>query len=381
MGKTLIIHDRFQFRGGAERMILDLAKMLNADLVTEFWTDTTYPKSEVPQKLTVLDTGEPRMMVLRYFRAQWNFWWKTRHLLKEYDTIIFSGNNCLSAALRPLQGKKLVYYCHAPVRYVYDLLPVRRAQEPSLLKRIVYYDIGKWLIRGFYRLGLYRMQKVITNSQNVHDRLIKFCNTESDIIYPPIHTEKFSWQGQGDYYLSFARLDTLKRVGDIVRAFQHMPEKKLVIVSGGDDENNVAALAKGYENISLEGWVDDRRLKDLVGSCIATVYIPIDEDFGMTPVEGMSAGKPCIGVNEGGLKETIISGETGVLIPKEYRIEDLISAVQEMTPEKALEMRERCEQQARRFSRERFESEMQQVINKCHPEGAAKSTEGSTNLS
>ncbi len=366
MGKVLIIHDRFQFRGGAERLILDLAKAVEADMVTEFWTNTTYPKSEVPHELTVLDSGEPRIMVLRYFRAQWNFWWKTRNIIKKYDTIIFSGNNCLAAALRPLGKRKTIYYCHAPVRYVYDLLPIRRAQEASAVKRVLYYDIGKWLIRGCYRMGLSRMQKVITNSQNVHDRLIKFCNTESQIIYPPIHTDKFSWQGQGDYYLSFARLDTLKRVGDIVRAFQKMPEKKLIIVSGGDDENNVAELAKGYENISIEGWVNDERLRELVGNCIATIYIPIDEDFGMTPVEGMSAGKPCIGVNEGGLKETIVSGETGVLIPKEYRIEDIVTAVQEVAPERALAMRNACEKQAQKFSGERFEKEMKAVL--CPPE-------------
>ena len=87
--KTLIIHDRFQFRGGAERLVLDLARGLNADIVTEFWTEESFPQSEAPGKVFVLDRGEPRMMVWRYFRAQWNFWWKTRGLLNQYDVIIF----------------------------------------------------------------------------------------------------------------------------------------------------------------------------------------------------------------------------------------------------------------------------------------------------
>lgn len=378
MAKTLIIHDRFQFRGGAERLVLNLAKILNADIATEFWTDTTYPKSEAPNKVFVLDSDEPRMMVLRYFRAQWNFWWKAGKLMKNYDTIIFSGNNCLAAAWRPLGAKKVVYYCHTPVRYVYDLFVERRAAEPSLLKRVVYYDIGKWIIRGCYRLGLSRMKTVVTNSQNVHDRLLRFCKKASRIIYPPINTKKFTWQAQGDYYLSFARLDSLKRVTDIVRAFQHMPNKKLVIASGGEDADRVAELARGYENIRLVGWVDDAQLKELVGSCIANIYIPIDEDFGMTAVEGMSAGKPCIGVEEGGLRETIIPDKTGVLIPAKYRIEDLLEAVKSMTPERALAMRNDCEQQAARFSLERFEREMKEVIAACHPEGGNKPTEGSS---
>lgn len=362
MPKTLIIHDRFQFRGGAERLVLNLANILDADIATEFWTDTTYPKSEAPNKVFVLDSGEPRMMVLRYFRAQWNFWWKAGKLIKNYDTIIFSGNNCLAAAWRPLRGKNIVYYCHTPVRYVYDLFEERRNAEPSALKRVVYYDMGKWFIRACYRIGLSRMKTVVTNSQNVHDRLLRFCKKESRIIPPPIDTQKFTWQGQGNYYLSFARLDSLKRVTDIVRAFQQMPDKKLVIASGGEDAERVAELAKGCENIQLVGWVDDTQLKNLVGNCIANIYIPVDEDFGMTAVEGMSAGKPCIGVDDGGLRETILPDKTGLLIPKKYTVDDLVAAVKCMTPEYALTMRRACEQQAARFSLERFEREMKEVI-------------------
>ncbi|HLD18184.1 MAG TPA: glycosyltransferase [Patescibacteria group bacterium] len=362
MKKILIIHDRFQFRGGAERLVLDLARILKADIVTEFWTEETYPKSDVPHGLVILDKGEPHAMVFRYFRAQWNFWWKTRKLLKNYDTIIFSGNNGLSAALRPLKGKQTVYYCHSPVRYVYDLLPLRRAAEPSFLKRLVYYDLGKWGIRFLYRLGLSRMQTIMTNSKNVHDRLWRFCRRESRVVYPPIHTERFVWEGQEDFYLSYGRLDGLKRVDDIVRAFQKMPDKKLVIASGGEEAERIAELAKGSPNITCLGWVDDATLKRLVGTCIATLYIPVDEDFGMTPVEGMAAGKPCIGVDEGGLPESIIPNETGLLVPKIYRVEDLVEAVQTLTPARTREMRAACEVQAQRFSIERFEQALKGTI-------------------
>lgn len=375
MGKTLIIHDRFQFRGGAERLVLDLASILEADIVTEFWTETTYPRSAVPYGLTVLDSGEPHMMVARYFRAQWNFWRKTRELIKNYDTIIFSGNNCLAAALRPLPGKRIVAYCHTPVRYVYDLFTVRRRAETSVLKRVVYYDMGKWLIRGMYRLGLSRMQTVVTNSQNVHDRLLRFCHRDSRVIYPPIHTEKFVWKGQGDYYLSFARLDSLKRVDDIVRAFQKMPDRKLVVASGGDDEQKIRDLASGYKNISVIGWVDDEKLKELVGNCIANIYLPIDEDFGMTAVEGMAAGKPCIGVDEGGLKETIEEGRTGVRIAATYTIDDIMNAVKSMTRECALMMRSDCENAAQRFSVARFEQEIKEVIRPRIAVDASRSVE------
>lgn len=356
--RILIIHDRFQYRGGGERLVLDMAKILGADIATEYWTKETYDKSEVPGQLFVLDEGEPTALGVRYLRAQWNFWWKMRKIIKNYDTIIFSGNNCLAAAIRPLKGKKTLYYCHTPVRFVYDLFSLRRASEPKAWKRIVMYDLGKWLVRGLYRLGLSRMSTVVTNSKNVQERLKRFCNRDSSVIYPPIQINRFKWLGQGDYYLSSARLDGLKRVGDTVRAFQKMPEKKLIVTSGGEEEANVRALAMGYPNITVLGWVDNEKLAELVGNCIATVYIPVDEDFGMTPVEGMAAGKPCIGVADGGLKETVIPGKTGSLIPKNYLIDDLVLAVRELTSERALLMRNDCETWAPQFSKDRFGREI-----------------------
>jgi glycosyltransferase involved in cell wall biosynthesis len=362
--RILIIHDRFQFRGGAERMVLDMCKMLDADLVTEFWTDETFPQTDVPHKLTVLDKGEPKAMVFRYFRSQWNFWWKTRKLIRDYDTLIFSGNNCLAAALRPLHGKKTILYCHSPVRYVYDLLPFRRSTEPSLLKRVFYYDLGKYLIRGLYRLGLSRMKVVIANSENVRGRLQYYCHTESQVIYPPIQTEKYRFIEQGDYYLSWARLDELKRVERIVEAFKEMPDKKLIVASGGEREAAIRKLAAGSVNITVLGWVDNEKLYDLVGRCVAGIYIPMNEDLGMTPLEGMAAGKPCIGVNEGGLKETIIPGETGTLIGAEASVQELVNAVRALTPPRAAAMRAACEAQAKNFSLEVFEKKIREAISR-----------------
>lgn len=360
--RILIIHDRFQFRGGAERMVLDMCKMLEADLVTEFWTNESFSQSDVPHKLVILDKGEPKAMVFRYFRSQWNFWWKTRKLIANYDTLIFSGNNCLAAALRPLHGKKTILYCHSPVRYVYDLLSFRRNTEPSLLKRVFYYDIGKYLIRGLYRLGLWRMKVVIANSENVRGRLQYYCHTNSQVIYPPIQTAKYHFIEQSDYYLSWARLDELKRVDHIVEAFKEMPDKKLIVASGGEELEAIRKLAVGSPNIIVLGWVDNEKLYDLVGRCVAGIYIPMNEDFGMTPLEGMAAGKPCIGVAEGGLKETIIPGKTGTLIGAEALVRELVIAVRNLTPERALAMRTNCEAQAQNFSLEVFEKKIREAI-------------------
>ena len=110
----------------------------------------------------------------------------------------------------------------------------------------------------------------------------------------------FTWKDQKDYYLSFARLADAKRVDRVVEAFKKLPEKKLVIIYGENDpqRQKIFDLASGYKNIEFVTLPGNVGFTDYVGNAIATIYIPIDEDFGMSPVESMSAGKPVLGVNE-----------------------------------------------------------------------------------
>ncbi len=357
--KILIIHDRFMFRGGAERLILDMAKGLDADIATGFWSEEeSFSKSEVPHKLFVL--GHPSQKSgWRYLKFQWLFYFKTK-FIKNYQTVIFSGNNCLSAAHFVSPGVKKIFYCHTPVRHAYDLRNYYLKNMPWW-KRQVFKPLT-YLSKLVYNYGFRQMDITIANSKNVQQRLKRYLKTDASIIYPPIQTNKFKWLGQQDYYLSFARNDKLKRVNDIVRTFQKIPTKKLIVCSGGDDLTHIQQLAQGYKNIKVLGWVNDKKLVELIGNCIATFYIPIDEDFGMTPLEGMAAGKPCIGVAEGGLKETILDEQTGKFIPAEYTIQDIISAVNWLTPERALNMRSACEQQSQKFSTEKFIQRLKEII-------------------
>jgi glycosyltransferase involved in cell wall biosynthesis len=198
---------------------------------------------------------------------------------------------------------------------------------------------------------------ILCDSINVRDRVKKFYGEEvynkSVVVYPPIFTEKFKWVKQADFYLSTARLDKMKRVDTIIKAFQKMPDKKLVVISGGPEMELVKTLSKGYNNITIIGWVSEKDLLEYIGSCIATIYMPIDEDFGMSPVESQSAGKPCIGVNEGGLKETIVHNKTGYLCDNATE-EELIKAVKYMTPKRALSMKRACILNSKKFSDKEF---------------------------
>ena len=51
--------------------------------------------------------------------------------------------------------------------------------------------------------------------------------------------------------------------------------------------------------------------------CAADVFVttPWYEPFGITPVEAMACGRPVIGSDTGGIRYTVIDGETGYLVP------------------------------------------------------------------
>ena len=161
------------------------------------------------------------------------------------------------------------------------------------------------------------MDAVFTNSTNTRDRLKYFTGYDAEIIYPPVDLSRFvPSETRGDYYYSWARLSAIKRVDKIIEAFAKMPEKKLIFSYGINDpeKEKILEIAKKYSNISAIQSPDDPELIKLISESVATIYIPVDEDFGMTPVESMACGVPVIGVNDGGLKESVLNGKTGILI-------------------------------------------------------------------
>lgn len=92
------------------------------------------------------------------------------------------------------------------------------------------------------------------------------------------------------YYISWARLSPPKRVDMIVEAFLEMPDKNLVFTYGKNDpmKDEILDKIRGRDNIFAIQSPDDNMLLSLIRGATASIYIPIDEDFGMSPVESMA---------------------------------------------------------------------------------------------
>lgn len=383
----IILHDYFNILGGGERLVGVLANHTGWPVLAGFvggpfarpaagnarasayadeWIDRVQTLG-CRQGLAPLQV----MSLARGFRD------RSRPFLEGRDTVFYSGTYAPLGVLNS-PAKKNIYYCHSPARFVYD-------QRDFYLSAVSFWQrpVLRWLIRKFqplYEQALPMMDVIVANSQTVRKRLKDYLGLEAEVIYPPCDTGRFCWLGQSDFYLSTARLDPLKRVDLVVEAFLRMPEKRLVVVSGGSEADKIRKQAAGAVNIRVLGWVDENRLRELMGTCIATIYIPRDEDFGMSPVESMAAGKPVIGVQEGGLLETVgdentreqagggektggkaaasaarhaksfLETDCGLLLRPKPQAADIVEAVYWMTPQRALELRQSCEARAEKFN-------------------------------
>lgn len=334
-----------------------MGKILWADIASGFFSSGSFDlrKEGFSWKLIPV-SSEVFTKGFRHIKLKWSFMFKTK-FLHDYDTIIFSGDS-LSAVRNAHKDTKKIYYCHTPPRYLYDL-------HELYLEKVAWYmkpafKLACSIFRWLYERDLKKIDLILTNSKNTQTRIKKYLGYDSKVLYPPVDTSRFVPGESKWYFLSFARLADAKRVDKIVDAFCEIPEERLIVIYGKNDpqRDKIFSRISDTQNIECITLEDNNDLYDYIARCRATIYIPIDEDFGMSPVESMSAGKPVIWVNEWGLKETIIHNKTWFLIPPWAPKDKLIKAIRDMTEQQALTMKDDCIKQAQNFWLKSFEKQL-----------------------
>jgi glycosyltransferase involved in cell wall biosynthesis len=63
--------------------------------------------------------------------------------------------------------------------------------------------------------------------------------------------------------------------------------------------------------------LDKEKLRDYYSRARLCVYTPINEPFGLVPLEAMACGTPVVGVREGGVMESIVHEHTGLLVERD----------------------------------------------------------------
>jgi glycosyltransferase involved in cell wall biosynthesis len=179
-------------------------------------------------------------------------------------------------------------------------------------------------LRSWDRSAADRVDHFVAISQVVRRRIAKYYRRDSAVIYPPVNTDAFGPADEhGDYFLIVSRLVPYKRVDIAVRAFGDLG-LPLYVIGGGRDA--VALQAMASPNVRFLGRIGDAELRDYLAGCRALIF-PGEEDFGLTPLEAMAAGRPVIAYAGGGALETVMEGVTGEFF-EEQSPEALAEAVQ-----------------------------------------------------
>ncbi len=360
--------------GGSERMMIDIKKHLGCD----FWVGGMDVKTwyggddNNPFAKELFETEgevyylheESRIPVWRVFKRIWNLKFNPKVKgLNNYDLVIFNFGNIYFLPQRLDKKVNTIGYCNCPPRYATDQKKKVAAKFNPILRPFFNF-FATWILNQWIK-AYEVMDYKITNSENIMQRVLEYTNiTADEAIFPPVNINRFKYISDGDYYLSYARLEHIKRIALIMEAFKLNPDKKLVICSGGPLEGYVKDFIKdnNLTNIQFLGRVSDEKLADLVGNCFAGIYVPENEDAGMTQLELMAAGKPVIGVREGGLLETIVAGKNGLMLPANPTVKDLSAAIKHLDQDLVKSMKEDCVKQSKLFSAKVFFQKLDKAI-------------------
>lgn len=248
--------------------------------------------------------------------------------LSDFD-VVLSSSSAFAKGVLTKPGTLHVAYCHTPTRYLWNdtVSYVNELRVPRPVRELL--PLFLPTLRLWDRLSSDRADFMVANSKTVQERIRKYYRRESDLIHPPVDVADYSIAPQTDnYYLAGGRLVSYKRFDLVVAAFNKLGIP-LKIFGDGPEEDKLRSLAK--PNIEFLGRVSDADKADLYARSIAFIH-PQEEDFGITAIEAMAAGRPVIAYPRGGALETVIPGVTGSFF-EEQTWENLAHAIIRFAPE------------------------------------------------
>ena len=386
--KIAIVHDFLTYFGGAEQVLKSLHNLYpEAPIYT-----LLYDKKKMKQYF-------PKAKIRTSFLNKLPRFWRKRKKyllplmptavetfdLRDFDIVISSSSSFAKGIITKPKTTHICY-CHTPTRFLWDWhLNYLRENKIKRIKKVLILPILHYM-RMWDKAASERVDYYIANSNNTARRIKKFYNRESKVIYPPCDIAKELHSGDypvenklqnsanavpqpfgtmepsnsekvEDYFLIVSRLSPYKRIDVAVEAFNKL-DLPLIIIGEGEDRKRLENMAE--KNIKFLGFQSEKKLAEYYQNCQAFIF-PGEDDFGITAVEAMSFGKPVLAFRKGGLKETVIEGETGEFFDDAIP-EILADGVRRLKNNYEKYDSVKIKNQANKFSRENFEDSMKKFI-------------------
>ena len=366
--KIAIVHSTFYVKGGAENVIVWLTAELlrRGHQVTIFTSEYDHQDPDIPAAvkncMVEIPAGGDFSTWLDWRRAG-------RRLSKRLQTYDIVNPHNFPAQVWVYFARRgrrsfppVIWYCQEPSRLLYRLgakpaaLPgAKRSGEQRFMAKVRRDRgkiIGKLLQKARYRVLMLFFRRPLLDA---HRRLDQKAGAACDLILgnSDYMTEQIRriYDGKGttcrlgvpmtsldapgtviypraagqakkkNYFLTVSRLESLKHVDEIIRALhvlalqEHEADAALVIVGKGSQEPALRELTKSLKleaRVVFAGHVPDRELERYYREALAVVYVPEDEAFGLVPLEALRHKTAVIVANEGGMKETVKDGVSGI---------------------------------------------------------------------
>ncbi len=213
---------------------------------------------------------------------------------------------------------KVVWLFHQH-RPIYDLRKTNYSKyEDTCGNGIEDYKIIQQ-IKSIDNNSLLEAKKIFCISNNISNRLKKYNEIESEILYPPTKYEGYYRNGDfNDYIFVAGRLEPVKRLELMIESLAYTQSNiKFIIAGKGKHEENLKSLVnklKLQNRVLFKGFVSDEDLIELYANALAVFFAPIDEDYGLITIEAFKSGKPVITTNDsGGVLEFVENNINGFI--------------------------------------------------------------------
>ncbi len=356
--KVALVHDYLKEYGGGERVLEVLHRMFpEAPVYTSFisrqglgsaadrfegWDLRTTWAQQVPG---IAERHHTLRFLIPYF-------WEPLDL-SGYDLVISCSSGYLGRAVITRPETLHIDYCHSPPRYLWGY---RDRKQPTWYRR-AYEHWADTNLRRYDFIASQRVDHFVANSRTVAARIEKFYRRPAHVIPPPVNVHGQGEAG-GDYYLYVGRLAPRKQVHLAIAACERLG-RALHIVGAGPEEEQLRQMAG--PNTRFRGFLlpEDPAMDAIYAGARALLFPCAHEDFGIVPIEAMGRGVPVIALAQGGVRDSIIDRETGLLF-SESSVDGLCTAIESF--EQINFSSRRCIERARDFSEAVFVQRLRHFI-------------------
>jgi glycosyltransferase involved in cell wall biosynthesis len=234
--------------------------------------------------------------------------------------------------LRHLRRTPSVYYCQEALRVLYEAMPARPYDDRAVGRRRLLNQVDplpalyRRRLRAVDRANLRSADAVLVNSGFMAGTVREAYGVEAQVSYLGVDVTHFRPLGldRRPFVLSVGSLTPLKGFDFLIEALARCapPQRpRLVIVSNFANEPErvyLTNLARERQvELELVGHAGEPELLRLYNQARVVVYAPVREPFGLVPLEAMACATAVVAVAEGGIPESIVDGQTGLLTERE----------------------------------------------------------------